>query len=216
MNTFVLALLASSKSLLEELWDYFVENYLEADTVYYNLGMEGNSMVSIPIIVAGICIGTVIAVIAVMRDNRVIGSYVRKMLDGGHVGRENAVTLEELGSDMRSSFGKALRRSATLRRYVRCVEEECFYDALQGDDGEEPGEKDKKNSEYKYVGEEHFYIVEDKRIGAEFKYDERSVKWWVLPVIFVAVVVVFFALLLVIPYLLSLTDSFVGSFGGDV
>ena len=68
------------KSFLEELWDYFVEFYLEAENIYPNLGMDGTSLVSLPVILAGLCIGTLIAVFAVMRDSRVIGAYVRDML----------------------------------------------------------------------------------------------------------------------------------------
>ncbi len=200
----IFSLLSAQKSILEELWDYFVEYYLEADAVYYNLGMEGNSMVSLPIILAGLCIGTMIAVIAVMRDSKVIGGYVRKMLDGGKIGKENAVTLFELGTNERSDFAKALRRSVTLRRYVRCIEEEEFEDKKRSGEIEE-------KAEYKHVEGEHFYIPEDKKIGAEFKYIKRGVRWWVLPIIVVVLVVVFFGLMLLLPYILSLLDAMVGS-----
>lgn len=203
--------LSAQKSVLEELWDYFVEYYLEADAIYLNLGMEGNSMISLPIILAGLCIGTMIAVFAVMRDSRVIGGYVRRMLEGGNVGRDKAVTLEELGTGERSEFARALRRSVTLRRYVRCVEEEEFIEKkLSGEI-----ESDSR-SEYKFVGAEHFYIPEEKRIGAEFKYIKRGVKWWVVPIISVALIVVFFGLMLVLPYILSLLDSIVGAWKGGV
>lgn len=209
MNTFIFSPLAAGKSLLEELWDYFVEYYLEADTVYLNLGIEGNSIVSLPLILAGLCIGTMIAVFAVMRDSRVIGSYVRKMLENGKIDKENAVTLFELGTSERSDFAKALRRSVTLRRYVRCVEEEQFNEKKLN------GEIEDK-AEYKFVGGEHFYIPEDKRIGAEFKYIKRGVRAWVLPIIALALVIVFFALMLVLPYVLSLLDAFVGTWKGGV
>ena len=192
------------KSFLEELWDYFVEFYLEAENIYPNLGMDGTSMVSLPVILAGLCIGTLIAVFAVMRDSRVIGSYVRDMLAKGSVGKENAVTLYELHTDERSGFGRALRRSVTLRRFVRCVEEEEFYEQR---DGDEPALE-----EYKHTEGEHYYIPEEKRIAAEFKYIKRGVRIWVLPIIFVGLIVAFFALMLVLPYILSLLDAFVGSF----
>ena len=193
------------KSFIEELWDYFVEFYLEANTAYPNLGMDGESIVSLPVIIAGLCIGTLVAVFAAMHESRVIGGYVRKMLEGKHIGKENAVTLEMLGTGERSSFGKALVRSVSLRRYVVCVEEEDFYEKKIN------GEIDTKE-EYKHTVGEHFYIPEDKRIGAEFKYVKRSVKWWVIPIIVVGILVAFFALMLVIPYILELIDSFIGSF----
>ncbi len=209
MNTFIFSPLAAGKSLLEELWDYFVEYYLEADAVYLNLGMEGNSMVSLPIILAGLCIGTMIAVFAVMHDSRVIGGYVRKMLEGGKVGKENSVTLFELGTNERSEFAKALRRSVTLRRYVRCVEEEEFEEKKRSGEIEE-------KTEYKHGEGEHFYIPEDKKIGAEFKYVKRGVRWWVTPIIAVILVAVFCGLMLLLPYILSLLDSIVGSWNGGM
>ena len=209
MNNFIFSLSMSGKSVIEELWDYFVTNYIEASTAYPNLGMEGNSMVNVPMIVIGVCLGALIGVIFAMYDNKVIGEYVRKMLEGGHVGKENAVTLEYLGTGERSSFGRALIRSVSLRRYVHCVEEELFAEENQGK--EAPAGK-KKVNEYKHAVGEHFYIPEDKKIGAEFKYIKRGLKWWAIPIVIVGLVVAFFALVFVLPYILSLLDAFVGTF----
>ena len=207
----IFSLLSARKSLLEELWDYFVEYYLEADNVYFNLGIEGNSMVSLPIILLGFCVGTMIAVFAVMHDSRVIGGYVRRMLENGNIGRDKAVTLSELGTGIRGEFAKALRRSVTLRRYVKCVEEEDFFEKKKS----EEIAADAK-SEYKFSGNEHFYIPEDKRSGAEFKYIKRGVRWWVVPIIALVLIAVFFGLMLLLPYVLSLLDALVGSWKGGM
>ena len=205
MKNLLFSLSSGGKSLIEELWDYFVEFYLEAENIYPNLGMDGTSMVTLPVILAGLCIGTFIAVFAVMRDSRIIGSYVRDMLAKGSVGKENAVTLYELHTDERSGFARALRRSVTLRRFVRCLEDEEFYEKKIN--GEDVGA-----DEYSHVEGEHYYIPEDKRIAAEFKYIKRGVSVLAIPLILVGLVVAFFGLMLVLPYILSLLDAFVGSF----
>ena len=205
MKNLLFSLSSSGKSFIEELWDYFVEYYLEAENIYPNLGIDGTSMVTLPVILAGLLIGTLIAVFAVMRDSRVIGAYVRDMLKKGSVGKENAVTLYELHTDERSGFARALRKSVTLRRFVRCVEEEEFYEKKNS--GEDVG-----SDEYRHTGEEHYYIPEDKRIAAEFKYIKRGVSVLAIPVIVLGLVVAFFGLMLVLPYILSLLDAFVGTF----
>ena len=56
MKNLLFSLSMTEKSLIEELWDYFVENYLENRVVYSNLGMEGSTMASVPLILAGITV----------------------------------------------------------------------------------------------------------------------------------------------------------------
>ncbi len=219
MNNLLFSLATGGKSFVEELWDYFVEIYLSGSASYENLGLSGNSIISVPVIVAGIIIGAIIAVIAAMRDNRVIGGFVRTMLDRGAVGKENALSLSDIGTDVRSSVARALRKSAGLRRIVHCVEEENFYAELREKReeyekrrAEDPSLPEFKQTEYTFCGTEHFYIAEDQTVTAGVKYTKRSVKPWALPLMIVVSVIAFFVLVIVLPYILELFDQLFGSF----
>ena len=216
MNNLLFSLSASSKSLVEELWDYFVENYLESERVYYNLGISTGIL---PMILVGLFIGAIVATFLVIYDNRVVGDFVRKMAATGVVGKEKAQTLGELGTNERSNFARALRTSVGLRRVVRCVEEENYYAELEKTREEyekrreeEPTLPKFKSVDYKFDGTEHFYIPEDKRIAAEVKFANRGMKMWSIPVIIVVSVVGFFGLMLLVPYILQLLDQLIGSF----
>ena len=193
MNNLLFSLAASEKSFVEELWDYFVETYLLGSSNYPNLGLTDNSIISIPLIVAGLIIGALCAIIAVGYDSRVIGGFVRGMIYKGAVGKENAVTLYDMDLVENTSVGRALRKNVGLRRIVRCVEEESFY-AEQDRTREEYEKRREENPElpefksqnYKFGEGEHYYIPEDKKVTAEVKYTKRGVKPWALPIIIVA------------------------------
>ena len=103
------------KSLLEELWDYFIATYFESGAIYPNLGM-GDGGTGIPLIslVFGLFFGIIVASVLVVYDKRVTGGLVRQILYSGAVGKENAKTLDELDIGKGSQAAKSLRRSAYL------------------------------------------------------------------------------------------------------
>ena len=219
MNSTLFSLSAGGKSLVEELWDYFAENYLSGSTSYPNLGLESNSIVTLPAILGGIMVGAILAVAFAMYDNWVIGSFMRSMLASGAVGREKSLTLSDLGAGVRSAFARGLRKSASLRRMVRCAEEEDFYAELKAarEEHEKKREEDStlpkfEEKEYVFSGNEHFYILEDKKIAAELKYIKRKLKLWAIPLIIVAAIIIFVALVFMLPYILELLDQLLGSF----
>ena len=216
MNNFIFSLSNGAKSLIEELWDYFVENYFENEVYYENLGFSTSSL---PFILLGIFGGVVAAAVLVMYDNRAVGAYVRRMIYEGAVGKDKAVTLYHLGANMRSSFARATRRSAGLRRVLKCVEEEEFLAEIEKSRAEYEKKREEEPSlppfgavEYKFSGEEHYYIPEDKRISAEIKFANRGMKLWGYLLVIVGSAVGFFALMVLLPYVLTLLDQMIGSF----
>ena len=216
MKNFIFSLSKSAKPFIEELWDYFVENYFENEVYYENLGFSTSSL---PFILLGIFGGVIAAALLVMYDNRAVGAYVRKMVHEGAVGKDNAVTLYHLGTNMRSSFARATRRSVGLRRVVKCIEEEEYNSEMQKSRAEYEKKREEDSSlspfsavEYKFNGEEHYYIPEDKRISAEIKFANRGMKLWGYLLVIIGSAVGFFALMLLLPYILKLLDQMIGSF----
>ena len=216
MNNFIFSLSKSAKPLMEELWDYFVENYFENGVYYENLGISTSSL---PFILLGIFGGVVAAALLVMYDNRAVGEYIRKMIYEGAIGKDKAVTLYHLGTNLRSAFARALRKTAGVRRVVKCVEEEEFlaeievrraeYEKKREDD---PSLPSFEAVEYKFNGEEHYYIPEEKRISAEIKFANRGMKLWGYLLVIIGSAVGFFALMMLLPYILKLLDQMIGSF----
>ena len=118
------------KSLLEELWDYFVTVYFESGAIYPNLGLGGGSGIPLISLVFGLFFGIIVASVMVVYDKRVTGGLVRDIIYAGAIGSDNAKTLDELDIGKRSQAAKSLRRSAYLKKIVRCVEEDAFYAEL--------------------------------------------------------------------------------------
>ena len=154
-----------------------------------------------------------------MYDNRAVGGYIRKMIYEGAIGKDKAVTLYHLGTNMRSSFARALRKTAGVRRLVKCVEEEEFLTEIEESRAEYEKKREEDASlppfsaaEYKFNGEEHYYIPEDKRISAEIKFANRGMKLWGYLLVIIGSAVGFFALMMLLPYILKLLDQMIGSF----
>ena len=207
-----------NKSLLEELWDYFVNMYFETGATYPNLGMDSGSGFPMISLVFGLFLGITLASILIVYDKRVTGDLVRQVLYSGAVGKDNAKTLDELDIGRASQGAKSLRRSAYLKKIVKCAEEEAFYAEL----AEKAAEYDKKRAEdkslppfkyaeYVFSGEEHYYIPEDKKYTAETKYSKAATKWYSIPVAVIVALVLSFVLMLALPYILTLLDQVIGA-----
>lgn len=219
MFTPLLAATGEGKSLFEELWDYFIATYFESGAVYPNLGMgDGDSPIPLISLVFGLFFGIILASVLVVYDKRVTGGLVRQVLYAGAVGKDNAKTLDELDIGRASQGAKSLRRSAYLKKIVRCAEEEAFYAEL----AEKNAEYDKKRAEdqslpkfkyadYVYSGDEHYYIPEDKKYTAETKYTGAATAWWSIPAAILIAIVLSFVLMLALPYLLRLLDQMIGA-----
>ena len=209
MFTPILAATGGGKSLLEELWDYFIATYFESGAIYPNLGLGGGSGLPLISIVFGLFFGIIMASVLVVYDKRVTGGLVRQILYSGAIGKENAKTLDELDIGRASQGAKSLRRSAYIKKIVRCVEEEAFYAELT----ERAAEYEKKRAEdssmpkFKYAE----YVPEEKKYTAETKYSNAATKWYSIPVAVVIAFVLSFILMLALPYLLTLIDQMIGS-----
>ena len=91
-------ILASQKSLLEELWEYFNDTYFSPDMPYLeNISFGTGTLVTLKTILWGITIGVIVAAFLSVYNKRYIGGFVRAMLSEGCVGPMGAKTLDELG-----------------------------------------------------------------------------------------------------------------------
>jgi hypothetical protein len=202
-------------SFFEDVWNYLYSVYLSSEGSYENLGLEKMPLFSIRLTVLGIFIGIIIACIAMAYHKKVLGAIVRKMIALEALSPEAAKTSEELGYKKNFLIKNALERSTSLRSVIKCVEEEEFLlaqaeaKAQQEQDGAESGKK-RRFREREYVidaSKDRFYIPEEKRIRAEIKFEKKGSGWLATVVSIILVIVLFFAVLLVLPQVLTYIDK---------
>ena len=217
-------LLAEEKSLIAELWEYFIEKYFTPDPVYLENFNGGTSrIVSLRLIIIGITVGFCVASILTLIDKKHLGGLVRHMLSEECIGKENAKTLEELGYSKSAAVRGSLRSGTVLKKWVRCVEEDIHRAEIEKK-REEYEEETKNNPKAKPFREvefkrdpdrHHFYIDEEKKYSAAVKFDSKGTN--VVSAIMVMLISIIICALLcyVVPDMLTLFDNFVSGFKGN-
>lgn len=213
--------LSSEPSLWEELWDYFNDKYFTpdyGDYQYIELG-EG-SMFSLQSIVLAFIIGIILASIAAIFNKRVLGEFVRKLLSEEIHSPEKAQTLEQLGYLKNTTIRSALKHGTTLRRVVKCVEEEAYLAEMEQKRAEfeaantDPRVKFKEIPFVMDVSAAHFYIPEDMRYMSDIKFDKKGTNWLVFGGVIVGAVAMGLLVIWLMPQLLQMLDNFLGMFAG--
>ena len=100
----------------------------------------------------------------------------------------------------------------------KCREEEEYKASLaqKREEYERKREEDPTLPPFKESGytvdpdEDHFYIPEEKKYSAEFRFEKKGTSWLGFVAVIVIAVIVFFVLLLVIPEILKLLDELAG------
>ncbi len=204
-----------SRTLIEELWDEFF-----APSVYYeNLGIDGDSMFFINIIIFGLCVGVIIAAFAAVFNKRVLGNIVRKILAAEATSPETAKTLEELGLEDSFIARYAVKKSTALRRVVKCREEEEHIAAEVRRLGEyrQTHEKDKharRFVETKYNINPYadvFYIPEEMKYMADVKFEKKGSTWFGAIMSIPVMLIVFVLIVIALPHILSIINDLASS-----
>ncbi len=204
-----------SRSLIAELWDIFYSEYLHPTVYYENLNIDGDTMFFINIIVFGLCIGIVFAAFAAVFNKRVLGNIVRKLLSEGAVSSESAKTLEELGVENSVLARYAVRKSVTLRRVVKCREEEEHIAAEAQKRREYGQEQESGKRSRKFVEAEYkinpyadtFYIPEEMKYMADVKFEKKGSTWLGAFVCIPVMIVVFVLIIVALPHIISLIND---------
>ena len=208
--------------LWKELLNYFYETYYGNSVYYPNLNMDTSDMIMIKNLILGIFIGLSIAAFGAVYNKRILGGFVRKLLRNECFSPESAKTFSELEAMRSYAIRNAVRKSVSLRRVVRCAEEEKFLEE-QKKLLEEYEEKRKENKSLPKFREEkfeidiendHFYIPEDMKYMADVKFEGKGTTW-LGAILFVGIMAVaFVALIVYLPQIFELIDSFAAGFTG--
>jgi len=115
-------------SLIKELFDYFKDKYFSPNIEdYSNLNITSDDLPSIRMFIIAMFFAVIIASLLAIFNKRVLGDFVRKILEMNCFNKESAKTLTELGFMKNSAIRGSLKNGVTLKRVVRCVEQEEYY-----------------------------------------------------------------------------------------
>ena len=206
--------------LWKELWYYFYNTYVNPTEYYENLGADSQTMLSVRLMILGLFIGISIAAFAAVFNKRVLGEVVRRLLKAGALSPDRALTLAELGYSG-WIVGLAVKKSTSLRRVVKCREEEEYDEKLDEKRKEyaerrKNGEKLPKFKETPYrinTLTDTFYIPEDMKYMADVKFEKKGTTWLGAILTVVVLAILFVALMVALPQIFELLDDVAGSIG---
>ena len=112
-------IVAGEISLVQELWNYFVEKYFSVDMPYLeNFQVESNALFSLRWVIIGITIGIIIASISTVYNKRHIGDFIRNVLYHQCYDAKSAKTLLELEYAGVPGIMSAIKTGGSLTRWV--------------------------------------------------------------------------------------------------
>ena len=219
MYTRLFSTLSEEPTLLEELWAFYKDKYFTPDYGDYNyIDVGGNSMISLTTIVFGFIIGIVLASAAAIFNKRVLGEFVRKLLYEEAHSPEGAMTLEQLGYLKNTTIRSAVKHSTSMRKVVRCVEEEEYLRQMEAAraafeaSNTDPKLKFKETPFVMNASQAHFYIPEELRYTADIKFEQKGTNGLVFAGVVICAVLLGVLTVKLLPQLLQMLDNFIGMF----
>ena len=204
--------------LYKELWYYFLDTYINNETTYENLDFGG--LFSIQTLVIGLFLGIAIAGFVAVFNKQVHGGFVNKLIAEGCLSEQTAKSLPELDCADKLTIRYGVGRGVTLRRVVRCREEEEYlaetaqkaleYEQLRAENPRLPKRFTPKRFKVD-PDAHHFYIPEEMKYMAEVKFSQKGNSWWSAVIYAVVTLVALVVLIIFLPNILNLLDGFIGS-----
>lgn len=199
-------LLSAQPSLWEELWEYIKDNWFTVDLgKYEHLSLGSGGIVTLRMVVLGLCIGFFVAAIASAFDRRKYGDFVRTLIREDCTSPEKAKTLDQLGYGRSMAIRSNLRSGHILRKFVRCVGEQAYWEKQAASPSAEKAPRYPMNFE-----SDCFYIPKEDTYAAEVKFDKTGSGWRVFLLTFVLCILMAAAICFLIPEMLQLLDNFIG------
>ena len=225
-QTVVRALLTAEEELplWKELWLYFYDTYFTDETVYEHLNMGSGSLISVRNIILGLFVGLTLASFAAVFNKRVLGGFVRILLREECLSPETGKTLPELNYADKLIIRYAVRHSVTLRRVVKCREEEEYLQSMEelresyAERRREDPSLPKRFRQKSFridPDAHHFYIPEEMKYMADVKFEQKGTTWLCAVLFVVVMLVALIAVMMVLPHILSLVNEFVCSFASS-
>ncbi len=200
-----LAVGTQEQPLWKEILALLYDAYFGPTQTYEHLSMGTGSLLSVRLIILGICLGLAVGGFVAVFNKRVLGGFVRRLLKAECLSAQTGKSLPELDYADKLTIRRAVRTNVSLRRVVRCREEEEF-EAEWGSGG--------KKAFRVNPDAHHFYIPEEMKYMADVKFEAQGTTWRGAIVFAIMMVIVALVLLAILPYVLSLLNDFVGMLKG--
>ncbi len=218
------------QTLLRELVDYIIDKYFTVHFhvyEYISIGPSANDAARL--LIFGIAIGIVIATVMVAHTRTKLGGFLRKMIAEDCLTPDKAKTLMELGEFRNSDVRRELACGVTMRKYVKCCEEEAFIAAQSAQKDEEEKAQDEQAPAKRSLGNRilsfftgksrddfhmdftkaHFYIPEELKYRVEVRFEKKGSGW--IPVVLACVGAILFTALTCrfLPDILQMMDNII-------
>ncbi len=190
-----------SKSTVGEAVAGFFRDFFNPKLEGYTNFEFGEGSLSLQIIIFGIFIGVLIASFSAIFIKTTLGKMVRALLEREAYTPESAQTLAACGLERHFFVRCALRRGYTLRRVVRCVEEENLSDPAEG-----------KRERLPDLSVCHFYIPEKDRYAAEMRFSEKGSGYGTFFFVLLGCAIAIFLIFAFLPQLLTFFDNVISIF----
>lgn len=187
-------------------WDTVYQLYFGELPQYENLDFGTATLGSVRLIIVGILLGLAVGGFVAVFNKQVLGKFVRTLIQDECLSPEDGKTLPELNYADKLMIRHAVRKSVSLRRVVRCREEDEYW---------EKNRKKKNAKDFRVNPDEHhFYIPEDMKYMADVKFEGKGNTWRSAIAFAAGMIVLMIVLLGLLPYILLLLNDFVGMFKG--
>ena len=204
-------------SIFYELFNYFNEKYFTVEFgAYENFSLGAGAAATAQTVVYAIAIGIIVAAAMAVYTRSVLGGFVRTLIKEGANAPENAKKLSEVGFFRSAAVRRELAKGVTLRKVVRCREEEEI-NASKAENGETVAPE--KKGRWGSVKENgfrpdfltaHYYIPEDLRYRAEIRFEKQGSSWGMLAGVVILAIVIAALIGFFLPDLFQLMDNIIG------
>ena len=167
---------------MQDIANKYYDLYVAFSVEYTNINVYATELKMILSFIIGIGVGIIIAAFMSLFTKRTLGDFVRRVIERDALSPESAKTLDELDYFDRLIIRRAVAKSVSLRRVLKCREEEEFYaeQKLKREEHEKKRAEDRsigrfKETEYKVDAEkDSFFIPEELKYMAEIKFDKKG------------------------------------------
>ena len=216
-------LIAGVFTSVNDFWSYVVDNLLSTEMPHYeNFNIQSNALFSLRGLVIGLTIGIIIAAISTVYNKRYLGDFIRLLIYRDCLDASRAQTLAELECDRSVGVRNAIKSEGQLARWVRCAEEDEFYEAQEQKriEHEELHKDDKHPPKFRYLTFKrdcktmHFYIPEELKSSAEVKFDSKGANWTGVLIVSGIAIAVCLLSCYYLPEVLTYVDNFLSIING--
>ena len=214
----------SEKSLLQELWEYFIDTYFSLDMPYFeNFTFSKTALNTMRWLIIGITFGVIAAAISTLYNKKYLGKFIRKLLYEECFDEGSAKTLYELGYLKDPAVRGVIKSGGTLSRWVRCAEEDAFLREVEQKKLEfieaHKDEKDPpkfKAPEFKRdCNTMHFYLPEEKKYAADIKFDDAGISFGSVVLVTVGALILSAFIFYILPDVIKMIDNFITVMSGN-